>query len=217
MMSLARLLCVAMLSVVEPSLALSARGWPRTSRLSNSHRTHPRMAGFVTPRSELTPREPEPQTVTLTGCMDGVGVGLDADNCVDMLTPGKPAAAMLQLGDKITTWNGIAMFDAAAGERRLLKEVVTAAESHTLVIERAQATAAPVPVAAPPDMPAKNTMSGEDVPVLPTWSSGQGAGEVIKPRGIDTDDDTVEAALVAAALIFTIIFIAAQPAVRSWF
>ena len=175
------------------------------------------MAGFVTPRSELTPLEPEPQTVTLTGCMDGVGVGLDADNCVDMLTPGKPAAAMLQLGDKITTWNGIAMFDAAAGERRLLKEVVTAAESHTLVIERAQATAAPVPVAAPPDMPAKNTMSGEDVPVLPTWSSGQGAGEVIKPRGIDTDDDTVEAALVAAALIFTIIFIAAQPAVRSWF
>ena len=216
-MRFARLLCVAMLSVVEPSLILSARGWPRTSRLSNSHRTRPRMAGFVTPRSELTPREPQPQTITLTGCMDGVGVGLDTDNCVDMLTPGKPAAAVLQLGDKVTTWNGIAMFDAAAGERRLLKEVVTAAESHTLVIERAEATAAPVPVAAPPDMPVKNTMSGEDVPVLPTWSSGQGSREVSKPRGIDTDDDTLEAALVAAALIFTIIFIAAQPAVRSWF
>ena len=55
---------------------------------------------------------------------------------MDMLTPGKSAAAVLQLGDKITAWNGIAMFDAAAGERRILKEVVTAAESHTLVIER---------------------------------------------------------------------------------
>ena len=58
--------------------------------------------------------------------MDGVGVGLDVDNCVDMLTPGKPAAAVLQLGDKITEWNGVAMFDPATGERRLLKEVVTA-------------------------------------------------------------------------------------------
>lgn len=122
-------LCIALLSVVEPSLTLSAaRGWPRTG----ARRTHPRMAGFVTPRSELTPK---PQTVTLTGCMDGVGVGLDVDNCVDMLTPGKPAAAVLQLGDKITEWNGVAMFDPATGERRLLKEVVTAAESHTLVID----------------------------------------------------------------------------------
>ena len=170
------------------------------------------MAGFVTPRSELTPK---PQTVTLTGCMDGVGVGLDVDNCVDMLTPGKPAAAVLQLGDKITEWNGVAMFDAATGERRLLKEVVTAAESHTLVIERAQ-TAAPVPAAAAPDTP-KNTMTGEDVPVLPMWSSGQAGDKVYKPRGIDTDDDTVEAALIAGALLFTIIFIAAQPAVRTWF
>ena len=202
-------LCIALLSVVEPSLTLSAaRGWPRTS----ARRTHPRMAGFVTPRSELTPK---PQTFTLTGCMDGVGVGLDVDNCVDMLTPGKPAAAVLQLGDKITEWNGVAMFDPATGERRLLKEVVTTAESHTLVIERAQ-TAAPMPAAAAPDAP-KNTMTGEDVPVLPTWSSGQGGDKVYKPRGIDTDDDTVEAALIAGALLFTIIFIAAQPAVRTWF
>ena len=50
---------------------------------------------------------------------------------MDMLTPGKSAAAVLQLGDKITAWNGIAMFDAAAGERRLLKEVVTAAVAHS--------------------------------------------------------------------------------------
>ena len=84
-------LCIALLSVVEPSLTLSAaRGWLRTG----ARRTHPRMAGFVTPRSELTPK---PQTVTLTGCMDGVGVGLDVDNCVDMLTPCKPAAAVLHL------------------------------------------------------------------------------------------------------------------------
>ena len=96
------------------------------------------MSGFVTPRSELTPREPQTQTVMLTGCMDGIGVGLDTDNCVDMLTPGKPAAAVLQLGDKVTAWNGITIFDVAAGERHLLiKEVGATADSHTLVIRHA--------------------------------------------------------------------------------
>ena len=195
---------------VGMSTALSPGDVSLTRRVSISHRTHVRMSGFVTPRSELAPRAPQPQTVTLTGCMDGVGIGLDGDNCVDMLTPGKPAAAVLQMGDRVTAWDGIELFDAAAGERRLLKEVVTAADSHTLVIERAQAAAPPL--ATPPA-----GVAPQGKAVLPSWSSADYGAKVSKPQGIDTDDDTVEAVLVAGTLLFVIVFIVAQPAVRSWF
>eukprot|EP00966_Prymnesium_polylepis_P271898 6282106-Prymnesium_polylepis.1 len=54
-----------------------------------------------------------------------------------MLVPGKPAVSVLQMGDRIVTWNGIEMFDG--NKRKLLKEVVTEpAESHVLLIERAR-------------------------------------------------------------------------------
>ena len=78
-------------------------------------------------------------TVTLAGCVNGVGVGLDENNCVDMLTPGKPAEAVLKMGDRVLLWNGIEMVDSF-GARRLLKDVVVRAEAHTLVIERKQSS-----------------------------------------------------------------------------
>ena len=76
-------------------------------------------------------------TLTLTGCSGGVGVGLDNQNCVDMLKKGMPAEEKLEMGDKITHWNGIAMYDKEIGQRKL-KDVVKPAESHVLVIERAR-------------------------------------------------------------------------------
>ena len=74
-------------------------------------------------------------TITLTGCSDGIGVGLDDNNCVDLLRPGLPAANALQLGDKVIQWNGNKMVDEA-GERRMLKDVVVPADSHELLVER---------------------------------------------------------------------------------
>ena len=90
-------------------------GWPRTARAASAAET-------------------EALTLTLTGCGSGVGVGLDGDNRVDMLKPGMPAAKALQMGDRVVSWNGIAMMDN--GKQRLLKDVVTPGESHELVVER---------------------------------------------------------------------------------
>tara|TARA_B110001452_G_scaffold87996_1_gene71979 strand:- start:12 stop:626 length:615 start_codon:yes stop_codon:yes gene_type:complete len=78
--------------------------------------------------------ETEALTLTLTGCGSGCGVGLDGDNCVDMLKPGMPAAEVLQMGDRVVSWNGVAMMED--GSQRLLKDVVTPAESHEIVVER---------------------------------------------------------------------------------
>ena len=72
------------------------------------------------------------------GCAEGVGVGLDASNRVDMLISSMPAAKVLQIGDRIVTWNGVVMIDAE-GQTRPLKDVVTgAADSHVLFVERAR-------------------------------------------------------------------------------
>lgn len=78
--------------------------------------------------------------ITLTGCSDGIGLGLDTDNRVDLLRPGLPAAKVLQLGDKVVQWNGNEMVDSA-GERRMLKDVVVPADSHELVVKRAPSPA----------------------------------------------------------------------------
>ena len=77
----------------------------------------------------------EKLTVTLVGCSNGVGVGLDETNRIDMLKPDSPAEAELMMGDRVLQWNGIEMTDFT-GERRLLKDVVVPADSHTLVVER---------------------------------------------------------------------------------
>ena len=87
----------------------------------------------------LVAADKETLTVTLLNCEGGVGVGLDDDNIVDLLKPGLPAEKALKEGDKVIKWNGVPMMQRDAEgnfERRLLKDVVTPAESHTLVIER---------------------------------------------------------------------------------
>jgi hypothetical protein len=88
-------------------------------------------------------------TVTLVGCANGVGVGLDPSNVVDMLREGSPAERELQRGDKVLQWNGIAMVDPDSGQPRKLKDVVVPSDVHTLVVERI-AQSAPKSTAAPP-------------------------------------------------------------------
>ena len=113
-----------------------------------------RATGLLLSSGTLSPppqrsRSPQPMaaiqmeklTIMLVGCSSGVGVGLDDKNCVDMLTPDKPAESELKLGDRVLLWNGIEMIDFT-GERRLLKDVVVSADTHTLVIERQQPAAA---------------------------------------------------------------------------
>ena len=81
-------------------------------------------------------------TIALVGCINGVGVGLDASNLVNMLAEGSPAAASeLRMGDKVILWNGVAMVDPVCGRQRKLKEVVVRSDTHTLVVERAGAAA----------------------------------------------------------------------------
>ena len=209
--------CLALLALAPPSSALRLQALA----LANSRpqgccrRQLPRMSGFVAPRSELTPQTPRgPQTVsvTLTGCTDGVGVGLNEDNVVDMLTPGKPAAAVLQLGDKVVSWNGQLMFDEAAGERRMLKDVVVAAESHELVIERKRALMTEV-TAAPP---ARETPAAAATPSS-KWSSEEGGDAYWGKSNPITDDDELEKNLIAGTVLFVVVFLLTQTAVPSWF
>jgi len=95
-------------------------------------RAHPRLACVMSAKES---GGAQTLTITLTGCSDGIGVGLDDKNCVDLLRPGLPAAKALQLGDKVIQWNGNKMVDEA-GERRMLKDVVVPADSHELLVER---------------------------------------------------------------------------------
>jgi len=83
-------------------------------------------------------QQTETITLTIRDCSGGVGLGLDEENKVDMLKPGMPAAKVFQIGDKVTFWNGIAMYEQREGklEQRKLKDVVKPADSHTVVIER---------------------------------------------------------------------------------
>ena len=77
-------------------------------------------------------------TLMLTGCSNGVGVGLDEDNKVGMLRPGMPASKVLLVGDKVISWNDLPMVEVSGGRvvQRKLKDVVTPADEHTLVVER---------------------------------------------------------------------------------
>ncbi len=75
-------------------------------------------------------------TLTLTDCINsGIGLGLDRANRVDLLTAGKAAEKVLQMGDHVISWNGTPLFDPD-GNQRKLATVVTSAETHTVVVER---------------------------------------------------------------------------------
>ena len=79
-------------------------------------------------------------TVTLTGCKSGVGLGLDKENVVDMLKPDMPAVRVLEMGDKLVSWNGQEMGTVENGKwkQRPLRDVVKSADTHTVVVERAK-------------------------------------------------------------------------------
>ena len=86
-------------------------------------------------------QEPEVDEIalTLTGCSNGIGVGLDENNKVDMIKDGTPAAKFFKKGDKVMTWNGAEMTQVVGGriERRPLKDVVEAGlDKHTVTVKR---------------------------------------------------------------------------------
>ena len=104
----------------------------------------PRAAGWRSHQASasaaaLTGDANQTLTVELVGCRDGVGVGLDGDNIVDLLKPGLPAEKWLKLGDRVIKWNGQPMSIIEDGQwrQRLLKEVVKPADAHVVVVERA--------------------------------------------------------------------------------
>ena len=154
--------------------------------------------------------EEQTVSVTLTGCSDGVGVGLDTQNRVDMLTPGKPGAASLQMGDKIITWNGIQLIDET-GQRRLLKDVVTPADSHELVVERGAFVPPPLDLtkASLDDMEPPPLLKLEDItppPLLKKEATSVRPGLPEKIAAIVTDDDD-KIEFILGGVAITILFI----------
>ena len=76
--------------------------------------------------------------VNIKDCLtQGVGIGLDPDNVIDMLWPGNAAVRDLKMGDTVLTWNGIALKDPATGLQRTLSMVVDRnLDTHTLTLAR---------------------------------------------------------------------------------
>jgi len=156
--------------------------------------------------------EEQTVSVTLIDCSDGVGVGLDTQNRVDMLTPGKPGAASLQLGDKIVTWNGVQLMDET-GQRRLLKDVVTPADSHELVVERGAFAPPPLDLtkASLDDVEPPPLLKLEDItppPLLRKEATSVRPGLPERISNIVTDDnDKIEFILggVAISILFIVV------------
>jgi len=99
-------------------------------KLRQPIRAHSRLACVMSAKER---GDAQTLTITLTGCSDGIGVGLDDNNCVDLLRPGLPAAKALQLGDKIMQWNGNKMVDKA-GEWRMITLTRSLTRSITLTL-----------------------------------------------------------------------------------
>jgi len=80
----------------------------------------------------------ETLTFELTGCGSGVGVGLDKNNVVDMLVPGKPASRWLRMGDRVVEFDGQVMVEQRGGrmEQRKLRDVVKPSDTHTVKVVR---------------------------------------------------------------------------------
>ena len=78
--------------------------------------------------------------VTLTGCENGIGVGLNPENRVDLLRPGTPAAAQLRIGDHVTHWDGQPLMKVVGGRMEQVKLITVAPDplvnSYTLTVER---------------------------------------------------------------------------------
>ena len=173
----------------------------------------PALLPRLTHRRTFVPcMEEQTVSVSLTGCSDGIGVGLDTQNRVDMLTPDKPGAASLQLGDKIITWNGVQLMDET-GQRRLLKDVVTLADSHELQVERGAFAPPPLDLtnASLDDIePPLLTLDGITPPPLlkkEAVSKGPRLGERVSAI-ISDDDDRIEFILggLAISLISIVVF-----------
>lgn len=90
-------------------------------------------------RYVMQAEETETLTLTLKGCLDnGVGLGLDEKNRIDLLKPDSAASKVCAMGDEVLTWNGEALLEVVAGrmEQKKLKDVVQRQDSHTIVVRR---------------------------------------------------------------------------------
>ena len=96
----------------------------------------PATSGSVIGRIDV--QTTERLTLSLRDCRaKGIGVGLDPQNVVDMLTPGKSAGDALQMGDNIVLWNGIPLLDPATGDQIKIAAVVDGSlDEHTVVVDR---------------------------------------------------------------------------------
>ena len=84
------------------------------------------------PRAEITQVMRGVSEVVLTGCAEGVGLGLDDQNRVTLLKPGGPAAAsgLLGLGDRVVS------VDSHPLEGRPLQMVMEQRDKHVFGVEK---------------------------------------------------------------------------------
>ena len=96
----------------------------------------PATSGSVIGRIDV--QTTERLTLSLRDCRaKGIGIGLDPQNVIDMLVPGKSASVSLQMGDEIISWNEIPLLDPATGEQIKIAAVVDGTlDEHAVVVNR---------------------------------------------------------------------------------
>ena len=78
-------------------------------------------------------------TLKLTKCLaNGIGIGLDDKNKIDMIKPDGAGSKAFLMGDEVMSWNNNALWVVKNGrkEQRKLVEVVEKQDEHTVVVKR---------------------------------------------------------------------------------
>ena len=102
----------------------------------------------------------ETLTITIAGCKNGIGVGLDPMNVVDLLRPGMPAEKQLKIGDVVTHWDGAPLFKVEGGRQIQVKLIEVApdplVDSYILTVERKREWSQSVNGSTPPSWEQKS-------------------------------------------------------------
>ena len=83
--------------------------------------------------------KPEVLEVVVTGCSEAVGLGLNAQQVITLLTPGGPAARCggLEVGDRVVSVDGVSLEAETADDRPLtVKDVLQPQDRHVFGVER---------------------------------------------------------------------------------
>ena len=98
-----------------------------------------RIAAVSRAAAFMQAEETDEITLKLTDCLaNGIGIGLDTKNCIDMIKPGGAGSKKFVMGDEVVLWNGQELYEVAGGRKvqRKLVDVVEQQDVHTVVVKR---------------------------------------------------------------------------------